>query len=310
MDRVVGFLKTTEGSAVSLALILIALAIRYLILSYGFYYLLYRIAPAWLTRRLVLGQPHRHDITHDLRKSLVIVGVYSIVAWLTLQLIVHGYTQVYFTPSEYGWVYLIMSVPLMMMVHDTYFFWMHYVLHTRWLYRRVHSVHHQSRNPTPMSAQCFHPVEGVVEAGVYPLAAIALPMNIYALLVFYLIVFVIASYGHSGLELSNRRWAGSRWTNWMATATFHTMHHRTVKYHFGLYFTVWDRLLGTVAPDYLTWVRPAAATVPIQATDMGGRSVQPNEIAQSGQGVIGLETTDTQRPRQSEDAPHRERPGV
>lgn len=282
MEQLKLYLTSTEGVLVSFVAILLVLSVRYLILSYGFYYLLYRIAPKFLSRRLVLAQPKQHDIGHDSRKSLVIVVVYSVVAWLTLQLIFNGYSQVYFSPLEYGWVYLVASVFLMMIIHDAYFFWMHYLLHTRWLYRRVHYVHHQSKNPTPMSAQCFHPVEGIIEAGVYPLAALALPMNIYALLVFYGVVFFFASYGHSGLELSNRRLATSRWTSWMATATFHTMHHRTGKFHFGLYFTVWDRLLGTIAPDYLTWVRPPIAHAAVTSQD--GRVIgpeQPNEVVQA-----------------------------
>ena len=285
MEQLKTYLTSTEGVVTSFVAILLILSVRYLILSYGFYYLLYRVAPPFLTRRLVLAQPKLHDIGHDSRKSLVIVLVYSVVAWLTLQLIFNGYSQVYFAPLEYGWGYLLASVFLMMVVHDAYFFWMHYLLHTRWLYRRVHHVHHRSKNPTPMSAQCFHPVEGLIEAGVYPLAALALPMNIYALLVFYGVVFFFASYGHSGLELSNRRLATSRWTSWMATATFHTMHHRTGKFHFGLYFTVWDRLLGTVAPDYLKWVRPPIAHgAATSSSDPATGPGQPDEVIQASKG--------------------------
>ena len=46
---------------------------------------------------------------------------------------------------------------------DAHFYWIHRLLHVnRWLYKRVHSHHHESFNPDPMSALSFHPVEGIL----------------------------------------------------------------------------------------------------------------------------------------------------
>lgn len=258
-DKSLVYFQSAEGAIVALIAIAAIMAARYLVLSYFFYVLIYRVAPRFLVRRLVLNQPMRQDVTHDIRNSILTNVTYTIVAWICFLLAVHDYAHVYFDVTAYGWLYLVLSVPLMMLLHDTYFYWAHYLLHSPVLFRRVHYVHHVSKNPTPVASHSFHPLEGVAEAGVYPLAVFTIPMHPYALAAFFALMFVIVSYGHSGLELMNRRFAMRRWTGWMATATHHTLHHRTGKYNLGLYFTIWDRIVGTEAPNYIASIRPPLA---------------------------------------------------
>jgi hypothetical protein len=56
--------------------------------------------------------------------------------------------------------------------------------------------------------------------------------------------------GHSGHELA---WSGvtrSRWTGRLATTTHRDLHRVEGRYNFGLYFTWWDRMMGTEHPHY------------------------------------------------------------
>ncbi len=46
--------------------------------------------------------------------------------------------------------------------------------------------------------------------------------------------------------------------DWLTTTTHHDLHHADRRWNFGLYFTFWDRLMGTEHPDY--HARFAAAT--------------------------------------------------
>jgi Delta7-sterol 5-desaturase len=239
----------------SLILLLIN-SLRYAVFSYGAHLLIYRVTPEFLRRRLVLGQPMNQDVSHDIRHSMVTVGIYTLMTIAMLYLFLHGYTQIYFDPAERGWVYFAFSILALFVMHDAYFFWAHYLLHRRALFKRVHYVHHLSRNPTPVASHSFHPMEAVVEAGVYPLAVLIIPVNIWALVIFFALMFFIVSYGHSGVDLVNRRVASSAVGRWIATSTHHTLHHRTARYNLGLYFTWWDRLMGTLHPEYEENLRP------------------------------------------------------
>lgn len=66
-----------------------------------------------------------------------------------------------FEVSRVPW-YLFLLVAAILWA-DAHFYWIHRILHAnRWLYKRVHSHHHESFNPDPMSALSFHPVEGML----------------------------------------------------------------------------------------------------------------------------------------------------
>jgi len=51
---------------------------------------------------------------------------------------------------------LALAVPV---IHEAHFFCIHRLIHTPFLYRWVHSVHHNSVNPSPWSSLSMHPVE-------------------------------------------------------------------------------------------------------------------------------------------------------
>jgi lathosterol oxidase len=56
--------------------------------------------------------------------------------------------------------------------------------------------------------------------------------------------------GHLGVELYPRWWAGHRLFGVFTTCTFHDQHHRDPAYNHGFYTTLWDRLFGTLHPNY------------------------------------------------------------
>lgn len=61
---------------------------------------------------------------------------------------------------EENWIYLSFLVLLVPAIHEIHFFLIHRLIHTEFLYKHVHSVHHNSINPSPWSSLSMHPVEG------------------------------------------------------------------------------------------------------------------------------------------------------
>lgn len=47
----------------------------------------------------------------------------------------------------------------MMLVEDFAFYWSHRMLHTPYLYKKVHKVHHEFNNTVSIAATYAHPVE-------------------------------------------------------------------------------------------------------------------------------------------------------
>ena len=144
-------------------LILAFVLLRY-ILSAGLAFLICYYPGLRCLRKFKIdpSTPHEKQIKHELTYSLYTVLVFSSVGLFVYWLYESGYTTLYFSPLMYGVPYLIISLVLLICIHDTYFYWTHRLLHTRWFFRNVHSVHHRSKNPTPLAAYSFHPLEALI----------------------------------------------------------------------------------------------------------------------------------------------------
>jgi sterol desaturase/sphingolipid hydroxylase (fatty acid hydroxylase superfamily) len=183
---------------------------------------------------------------------------YSVVAVLIFGLVnavIYGYgiaphTQLYFDVAQYGWGWFWASIPLMVLMHDTYFYWTHRLMHTRALFRTFHAVHHLSTNPTPWTAYAFHPLESVVQALGVVLIIFIMPSHPGALIIFQTISTAINVYGHLGYEIYPRNWSRHWLGRWINTSVAHNFHHKTVRHNFGFYFLFWDRLMGTLETGY------------------------------------------------------------
>jgi sterol desaturase/sphingolipid hydroxylase (fatty acid hydroxylase superfamily) len=80
---------------------------------------------------------------------------------------VRPYTQLYSQISERGWLYYFALFPVLFFIHDTYFYWIHRLMHHPVLFRWFHLVHHRSTNPSPWAAYAFHPLEAFLEVGIF-----------------------------------------------------------------------------------------------------------------------------------------------
>lgn len=163
---------------------------------------------------------------------------------------IRPHTTFYRDISEYGWVYAILAFPLMLLMHDTYFYWAHRLMHHPRLFKWFHLVHHKSNNPSPWAAYAFHPLEAVVESLIFVVFLLIIPVHTIHLTLFFIFSLVYNVYGHLGFELYpkgfNRHWLGK----WMNTSVSHNMHHQFFKGNYGLYFIIWDRLMNTLHPNY------------------------------------------------------------
>jgi sterol desaturase/sphingolipid hydroxylase (fatty acid hydroxylase superfamily) len=59
-------------------------------------------------------------------------------------------------PSDVFWVLVLVLVSPA--IHQLHFYVIHRAMHGGWLYKWVHSIHHNSVNPTPWSSLSMHPV--------------------------------------------------------------------------------------------------------------------------------------------------------
>jgi sterol desaturase/sphingolipid hydroxylase (fatty acid hydroxylase superfamily) len=197
----------------------------------------------------------RREIAHSLR-SIAVFGLVTLAMVCVARL---GWTRLYYRVADYGWAWFALSIGLMIVMHDAYFYWTHRLMHHRRLYRFFHHTHHLSTSPTPWAAYAFSPAEAFVQAGIGPLVVFTIPVHPTAFAAFMVWQITFNVLGHCGYEIFPR-WFMRTPAGWVLNSvTHHALHHEKFRANFSLYFNVWDRLMGTNHRDYEHRFAEAAA---------------------------------------------------
>ena len=223
---------------------------RYFIVAGAIFLLFYGLLKRVLvSRKIQENFPKLKDYRRDIFYSVLSMGIFSVVSYITL-VTLGSYNNVYWHIEEFGLPYFLFTFIWMFFLHDTYFFWSHRLIHHHKIYKHVHLIHHRATNPTPWSAYAFHPIEAVVEGGVVTVIAFLIPVHGVAINAYMLFQIGYNVYAHLGYEIlpanTNRHWLGK----WISTSVSHNMHHQYFRHNYGLWTTIWDRLMNTLHPDY------------------------------------------------------------
>ncbi len=227
-------------------------AARYLVLAGIPFLVCYVLLSLWLSSAKIQHRTAgKADFWREIAWSLQSTAVFAFIAYLILHTPLRKITRVYTNISDYPVWWIFVSLALSLVVHDTYFYWMHRLLHHRKLFQYTHLVHHQSTNPSPWTAYSFHFFEAWTEGGVLLVITMVMPLHPITILLFTVVGFMINVYGHLGYEIAPKWLRKTFLFEIFNTSVHHNLHHSKFKGNYGLYFRFWDRLLGTEHPDYV-----------------------------------------------------------
>jgi sterol desaturase/sphingolipid hydroxylase (fatty acid hydroxylase superfamily) len=214
-------------------------ALRYLLSSGGF-------ALATAVKKPGLYQPLNRQIRAEIGWSLLSCLIFGlpagVIAWGWQ---VHGWTRIYRDPHAMPLWWMPVSLGIVLLAHDTWFYWTHRWMHRPSIFRIAHGVHHASRPPTAWAAMSFHPIEALTNAVIIPALVFIVPLHVGVLALVLTIMTVMGVTNHMGWEVFPRRLVEGPLGGWLITATHHQRHHQNYRCNYGLYFRVWDRLCGT-----------------------------------------------------------------
>ena len=225
---------------------------RYFMIAGIAFLLFYILLTKYISYKKIQSRyPGFKDYFREIGYSIFTMCLFAMVPIFLIKnpAVVH-HTTYYTNIEDHGWLYFFLAFPLMFIMHDTYFYWAHRLMHHKKLFRLFHLVHHKSTNPSPWAAYAFHPLEAIVEIGIYVVFLFTIPMHYLQFIIFFLLSIIYNVYGHLGYELYpkgfSRHWLGK----WINTSVNHNQHHQYFKGNYGLYFTFWDRMMGTLNKDY------------------------------------------------------------
>lgn len=150
-------------------------------------------------------------------------------------------------PWAFSWWTAVPLFLLCMVLFDTWFYFAHRLLHTRYFYK-YHLEHHRSVAPTVWSNDSIGLVDTALSQGFYAVIVFIVPFPPVILLANRLFDQINGTFGHAGFEYFASK--SARYPSPMLCTTYHDQHHAEFKYNFANYFSFWDRMLGTISPLY------------------------------------------------------------
>ncbi|AZQ68161.1 sterol desaturase family protein [Silicimonas algicola] len=172
-----------------------------------------------------------------LRTFLSGVTVWTLVQALCLWVFANGWVP--WLPWTDNWVWLAVLTVLVPVIHEGHFYLVHRLIHVPVLYRWIHSVHHNSVNPTPWSSLSMHTVEHILyfAVGFYYLL---IPSHPFILLFALHRAGFGAIPGHVGFDKVELGAGG------MDTHAYgHYLHHKYFEVNYGDGIVPLDAVFGT-----------------------------------------------------------------
>lgn len=220
----------------------------YLIPTSLVYLAFYLVLNNKLSRRYIGNhKPNLHRIKFEIIWSLISRAIFTLIIVLVAYSTTLGQTKIYTDINQFGLIYFFLSAVILVLWHDTYFYWMHRLFHNHHKFKYVHHIHHRSSNPTPFASNSFDPVEAIFETLPIVIAIYIIPLHPIIILFWDIFQFGVNIYGHLGYELLSSGFTKHWFWRWFNTSTHYNTHFKT---NYGLYFNFWDTWMNTNHLEY------------------------------------------------------------
>jgi Delta7-sterol 5-desaturase len=126
----------------------------------------------------------------------------------------------------------------------------HRVAHLPILYPIIHDTHHRFENPRPLTLFVLNPFETLGFGALWLVVITIYPSSFAGMILYLTLNVAFGLMGHLGVEPFPRRWLDLPIIRYISTSTFHAEHHQDRHHNYGFYTVIWDRIFGTLSPDY------------------------------------------------------------
>jgi sterol desaturase/sphingolipid hydroxylase (fatty acid hydroxylase superfamily) len=127
----------------------------------------------------------------------------------------------------------------------------HRIAHLPLIYPIVHQTHHRYDRPRPIDLFVLNPFEVIGFGGMWLGLVMIYTSSWLGILIYLTLNLIFGMVGHLGVEPLRPSWIQHQWLCNLGTSSFHAGHHQSYCYNYGFYTLIWDKLFGTLHPDYL-----------------------------------------------------------
>jgi len=218
---------------------LISLVVVTLVGIHIIYFLLASLSYKFIFNHQMMRHPRflKNQVKMEIMTSVCSFPGMTLLTLPWFQGEVMGYSRLYRDVDEYGWFYLILSVPFFLLFTDYLVYWIHRLLHHPFIYKTIHKPHHRWIIATPFAAYAFHPVDGYLQSIPYHLFVFLFPLH----RILYLVLFVLINFWTIFIHDSDMI-TGHPLEKIINGPAHHTLHHLYFTVNYGQYFTWADRV--------------------------------------------------------------------
>ena len=129
------------------------------------------------THRKILDRDFNQNLKAAINNSLktgIIILFFHIMLFVSEK---YGLTRFYQDFDSVSLLGHLLVIAPIILFHDAYFYFSHLLMHRVPILMKFHVVHHQDKNPTPISTLNFHPVEGAIQFLYFLIVPFIVPMH-------------------------------------------------------------------------------------------------------------------------------------
>lgn len=218
----------------------------------------------WLVMRY-----QQHPVTEppeplSLKEVLLAVSCVFLNAVVTIVGVILWRAEIIVVDFSFNIGKVVLDVIILLIAMDLGMYIFHRLAHHKLLYPIIHRTHHLFENPRPLTLFVLNPFEVLGFGGLWLMVLIFYSANWLSIILYLTLNIVFGLVGHLGVEPMPGAWTKLPLINYISTSTFHAEHHMDDGYNFGFYTLIWDRLFGTLSPEYLSDFQNAREGVAIQ----------------------------------------------
>jgi Delta7-sterol 5-desaturase len=185
----------------------------------------------------------------ELLNALFVLAGSAVFTSFVIYLSTQGYTKLYYTWSDHHPLIAVLGIPVLLLIDDAWFYWMHRVLHHPRIYRYVHHEHHLSQDVNPFTSLSFHWLEPILLTIWIVPASFVFPIYAPVLGIVQIYGMLDNIKSHLGYEIYPS-WFNRSPLRFMTSSTYHNLHHTKFRGNYGVHFRFWGWLMGTELPQY------------------------------------------------------------
>lgn len=190
-------------------------------------------------RRFLFNDQVRDNMFRTLGYAVPIVTVYEVVTYWLFANGLLGFLP--FSDSSTGfWIWFVLLLLIMPVIHSTHFYFTHRMLHSRVLYNSVHRIHHYNIEVGPFSGLAMHPVELAIY---FSTVCVQWLLALHPLNALYQLQFAVfnAAMSHTGYD----KILITDDVGVESNSYFHYLHHKYFECNYGGTIAPMDQLFGT-----------------------------------------------------------------